>query len=460
MQARDTVRMVARLFAACVLLLASIGNAAAQGKRVALVVGNGAYKSVTPLTNPTNDARLIAKTLASLGFTLIGGGARINLDKAGFDQAVRAFGEALPGAEVALFYYAGHGLQVEGVNYLVPIDASPTRPQDLDFQMVDANVVLHQMEGSGTRLNLVILDACRNNPFGGRGLARAAAGGLAQMRAPDGTLISYATQPGNVASDGAGADSPYSTALAETLRKPGLDVFRLFNQVGLTVKRVTGGVQEPWVSTSPIDGDFYFAGAGSAPPVASQPAPTTPPPAKTASLPEPRPTPQPPWWWQVRLDYQSYDGEGQNYGVAPIAAIRTSNYEAPTPLQVIGARTITTPQLRDLLASPQPPLLIDVLGGTPTVSLPGAIWLDWAGLGNGPYDTVQTRLTSALGQLTQGDRARPMVFFCLSKTCWLSHNAAVRAVALGYGNVLWYRGGRNAWMAAGLPMEPVRAGQF
>jgi len=451
MQARDVVRL---MFAAFVLLLACIGNAAAEGKRIALVVGNGGYKSVTPLTNPPNDARLIAKTLASLGFTLIGGGARINLDKAGFDQAVRAFGEALPGSEVALFYYAGHGLQVDGVNYLVPVDASPTRAQDLDFQMVDANVVLHQMEGSGTRLNLVILDACRNNPFGGRGLARASAGGLAQMRAPEGTLISYATQPGNVASDGAGSDSPYSTALAETMRQPGLDVFRLFNQVGLAVKKTTGGVQQPWVSTSPIDGDFYFAGAG------TPPAPPPAQPAAVASLPIPQPPPamRAPSWWQVRLEYQSYDAETQNFGLAPVAAIRTSNYEAPTPLQVGGARTITTPQLRDLLATSQPPLLLDVLGGSPTLSLPGALWLPWAGFGFGPNDAVQTRLNRVLNQMTQGNRAAPMVFFCLSKTCWLSHNAAVRAVALGYTNVLWYRGGRDAWMAAGLPMDPIRAG--
>ena len=167
------------------------------------------------------------------------------------------FGHAVAGAEVALFYYSGHGLQVQGVNWLVPIDANPTRPQDLDFQMVDADLVLRQMDGAGTKLNLVLLDACRNNPFGNRGL-RALQPGLAEMRAPEGTLISYATQPGNVAMDGAGANSPYTTALAASMRRPGLDVFRMFNQVGLQVKRSTGGNQQPWVSNSPIDGDFYF----------------------------------------------------------------------------------------------------------------------------------------------------------------------------------------------------------
>jgi Caspase domain len=137
---------------------------------------------------------------------------------------------------------------------------------------VDINLVLRQMQGSGTRLNMVILDACRNNPFGARGL-RSADGGLAQMRAPEGTLISYATQPGSVAQDGGDGHSPYTKALATTIKQAGLDIFQTFNQVGLTVKRVTGGSQQPWVSSSPIDGSFYFvAAAAAAPPVTIEPA--------------------------------------------------------------------------------------------------------------------------------------------------------------------------------------------
>ncbi|MBV8912351.1 MAG: caspase family protein, partial [Acetobacteraceae bacterium] len=248
-----------RLVLALVLLLMGAGAAEAAGKRVALVIGNGEYASVERLRNPVNDARLIAKTLADLGFELVGGGPQTNLDKAGMNRVIQEFGRALNGAEVALFYYSGHGLQVQGVNWLVPVDANPTRPQDLDFQMIDADLVLRQMDGVGTRLNIVILDACRNNPFSLRGL-RGLGGGLAEMRAPEGTLISYATQPGAVARDGDGANSPYSQALAATMREPGLDVFRTFNRVGLQVKRQTGGVQQPWVSNSPIDGDFAFAG--------------------------------------------------------------------------------------------------------------------------------------------------------------------------------------------------------
>ena len=186
----------------------------------------------------------------------------------------------MQGADVALFYYAGHGVQVRGANYLVPVSANPTREADVDFQMVDVNLVLRQMQGSGTRLNLVILDACRNNPFGGRGL-RASDGGLAQMRAPEGTLISYATQPGNVALDGTDGHSPYTKALATTIKQAGLDIFQTFNQVGLAVKRQTGGSQQPWVSSSPIDGNFYFVAP--APAASSQQLAVTAP-ARTAGL--------------------------------------------------------------------------------------------------------------------------------------------------------------------------------
>ncbi|MBN8991723.1 MAG: caspase family protein [Rhizobiales bacterium] len=258
------------------LSLLSAAPAAAE-KRVALVVGNSAYQNVTRLDNPRNDAALMAETLRGLGFTLIGGRAQLDLDKAAMDGVVQNFGRQVQGADVALFYYAGHGVQVAGSNYLVPVTANPTREADVDFQMVDVNLVLRQMQGSGTRLNMVILDACRNNPFGARGL-RASDGGLAQMRAPEGTLISYATQPGNVAQDGNDGNSPYTKALASTIKQSGLDIFQTFNRVGLAVKRDTGGSQQPWVSSSPIDGTFYFVPPSPSPStqVAVAPLPTEP----------------------------------------------------------------------------------------------------------------------------------------------------------------------------------------
>jgi uncharacterized caspase-like protein len=236
------------------LLLIGLGLASAHAeKRVALVIGNSSYQSVTRLDNPANDAKLLAGTLRGLGFTLVGGGAQLDLDKAAFDRTVQAFGAQLLGADVGLFYYAGHGLQVGGENYLVPIDANPTRPVDVDFQMLDTTLLLRQMEAAHTRLNIVILDACRNNPFGGRNLAvgrardaendrmRAPSSGLAETGGPEGTFMAFATQPGSVAQDGAGGNSPYARALADTIPKPGVSIFDAFNQVGLLVKDATGG---------------------------------------------------------------------------------------------------------------------------------------------------------------------------------------------------------------------------
>ena len=239
------------------------GGSVRAENRIALVIGNSAYQSIGRLDNPTNDAKLMAETLRGLGFKLVGGGAQIDLDKAGMDNAIASFGSQVVGANVALFYYAGHGVQIRNTNYLVPVSANPTREADVYVQMIDIAVVLSQMEGSGTKLNLVILDACRNNPFGGRGL-RGTVSGLAQIHAPEGTLISYATQPGNVAIDGSDGNSPYTKALAQTIRRSGLDIFQTFNEVGLAVKRATGGEQQPWVSSSPIDGNFYFAAPVSA----------------------------------------------------------------------------------------------------------------------------------------------------------------------------------------------------
>ena len=248
------------IFIAVAVAASMLAGPALADKRVALIIGNSDYRFVARLDNPANDAKLMAKTLRGLGFTIVGGDAEIDLDKAHFDHALQDFGNLVLGADVALFYYAGHGLQVAGKNFLVPVEANPTKEADVYLQMIDTSIVLSQMEGSGTKLNIVLLDACRNNPFGGRGL-RAAGGGLAQMQAPEGTLISYATQPGNVALDGGEGDSPYTKALVATMVRPGLGLFDTFNEVGLAVKQATGGQQQPWLASSPIEGGFNFATA-------------------------------------------------------------------------------------------------------------------------------------------------------------------------------------------------------
>jgi PQQ-dependent catabolism-associated CXXCW motif protein len=164
-------------------------------------------------------------------------------------------------------------------------------------------------------------------------------------------------------------------------------------------------------------------------------------------------------WQTMPLSQSAYDNETQDYQITPGAlTIRTNTFEAPTPTKIVGAETITTRDLRNLMASSSPPILVDVIGGKPTMTLPGAVWWPWAGLGSSLKDNTETRLATALTKATGGDNTRAVVFLCLSKTCWLSHNAALRAVSLGYKNVYWYRGGRNAWTAAGLPLTAITAG--
>jgi uncharacterized caspase-like protein len=250
---------MSRWIFAAFFLCAGMDSAAHAEKRVALVIGNSAYQSAPVLPNSAADARLMSDTLLSLGFFVVGGGARLDLDKPGFDAALHEFGKQLIGADIALFYYAGHGVETHGLNYLVPVDAHPLDEGDVFAQGVGTSGILDQMDKSGARINLVLLDACRDNPFRDRGV-RSTTGGLAQMQAPPGTLISFATQPRSVSLDGDDGHSPYTRALAETMQKPGFGLFKTFNEVGLAVEKATQGQQLPWVSSSPISGNFYFAG--------------------------------------------------------------------------------------------------------------------------------------------------------------------------------------------------------
>jgi len=260
------------LISVALVLSAGLARAEAE-RRVALVIGESRYTHVAVLDNTTRDARLIAGTLKGLGFALVGGKALTDLSKTAFEDAVKSFRAELASAQIGLFYYAGHGFEMDGVNYLVPIDANPSQRADADFELIDAGLILRQMDAAGARLNIILLDACRSNPFSGRGL-RGVSGGLAQMQAPRGTLISYATEPGRVAQDGnPGEDSPYARALAESLVKPGYDVFRVFNEVGIVVDRLTDGLQRPWITSSPIEGEFYFV-SPPAPLLAHAPTPT------------------------------------------------------------------------------------------------------------------------------------------------------------------------------------------
>jgi uncharacterized caspase-like protein len=245
------------------LLLASLlcSLPAAAEKRVALVVGNSNYSQVGTLANPANDANDIASALKAAGFEVILG---IDVDKREFDTKVRNFADILEDADAAIFFYAGHGLQVAGRNFLLPVDARVQTERDLDFDAVNLDFILKQMElGRADKTNIVFLDACRDNPFT-RNLARsmgtrsASIGkGLAQVDTGVGTFIAYSTQPGNVALDGTGRNSPFTAALSKRVREPDRNLTSVMIEVRKDVLAATGGKQVPW-DHSALTGEFYF----------------------------------------------------------------------------------------------------------------------------------------------------------------------------------------------------------
>ena len=228
--------------------------------RIALVIGNSDYQE-QPLNNPTNDASDISDALSSLGFDV---DLRLNASQEDIEDAVSIFTKRLKKGAVGLFYFSGHGVQHEGSNYLIPIGAMPriSAPDHLRYKAVDVGYVLGAMEQAENSFNIVILDACRNNPFKSfarfKSFAHSMQKGLKRMPGIEGTIIAYATSPGNVALDGVGSrNSPYTKSLIENLKEPNVPVEIMFKQVRKDVRSETSNQQSPWYEAS-IDGDFYF----------------------------------------------------------------------------------------------------------------------------------------------------------------------------------------------------------
>ena len=216
----------------------------------ALIIGNSTYADA-PLRNPVHDATDIAAALKKLGFSVM---TLFDATQQEMEQAIREFGSQLRSGDIALFYFSGHGSQVNGINYLLPIGADIYSEDEIKYKAVDAGMVLDKIERAGSRLNIIILDACRNNPYKG---FRSASRGLAVMSSPSGTLIAYSTAPGTVALDGDGKNSPYTKSLLEAMQTPGLKIEEVFKNVRRSVMAETQEKQVPWESSS-LTGDFYF----------------------------------------------------------------------------------------------------------------------------------------------------------------------------------------------------------
>ena len=267
------MRVIAIVLAAAVAVCAGWPATANAQKRVALVIGNSAYQHSPKLDNPKNDATDMAAALKKLGFVVVEG---FDLDKTGFDRKVRDFATALRGAAVGVLFYAGHGLQVGGTNYLMPIDAKGESAGALDFEMVRLDLLHRTMEREA-QTNIIFLDACRDNPLA-RDLARSlgtrstdVGRGLAAVESGIGTLISFSTQPGNVALDGAGRNSPYAGALVRQLATANDDLSAMLIAVRNDVMKDTQRRQVPW-EHSALTGRFYFG----APPLAAPPPTSAP----------------------------------------------------------------------------------------------------------------------------------------------------------------------------------------
>lgn len=250
------VTRFARLIVAGLLLAVLSALPAKAERRVALVIGNSDYTSVPALPNPANDARLMAATLEELGFEVT---TLIDADEGAMKQAMLEFGRTLrSGPDASLFYYAGHGIQAHGENYLIPVDAAIANDGELDLRTVSLDALLRVIESSPSLVNIVVLDACRNNPFPAR--ERSASRGLALVDAPAGTYIAFSTAPGAVAVDGDGDNSPFAAALSAAMTTPGLKIEDTFKEARRMVIEATGRAQVPWDSSS-ITGDFYFVPA-------------------------------------------------------------------------------------------------------------------------------------------------------------------------------------------------------
>jgi hypothetical protein len=311
----------------------------ASEHRVALVIGNGSY-SFSPLLNPVNDARAISEALQFMGFQVI------RLENATIRQmsdAARDFGDTLQKGDVGLFFYAGHGMQIKGRNYLIPIGADIQREDEVSFNAFDAGLLLEKMEAAHSRVNIVILDACRNNPFARS--FRASSQGLAQMDAPVGSYLSFATAPAKVASDGKDGNGLYTQHLLKAMRTPGLKIEEVFKRVRVNVMADSDALQIPWDNSS-LTGDFYFippnsaatpaAPAGESHSADLDKAPPAPTADSTVLLAKVSPSPRP----------------------APPLKVSPSPQPAPPPKVSPGSRPVSPPTVSPL-SPPAPPPTVD-----------------------------------------------------------------------------------------------------
>ena len=315
-------KMLCRLSVALWLLFALPALAAEH--RVALVIGVSAYRAVPTLRNTLNDANGVGAALKRLGFDV---DLVTDPDRLALEAGVRRFGDRARGADVALFFYAGHAVEANGQNWLLPVSADIRNGRDLRFEGLDLDALLGELDGAA-KLSMIILDACRDNPFklrigdGGRGLDR---GGLAQVQAAAGTLVVFATAPGTVAGDGTGPDSPFTTALLKHIDEP-VEVREMLANVRKDVRAATGGQQIPW-EQSAMEGSLYLNPTAAARTAGNLPS---------GPVAAPGLDPDPLFWDSVRnstdqADIKAYLDRFPKGVFAALARNRLASLSAPAP---------------------------------------------------------------------------------------------------------------------------------
>lgn len=332
--------------------------------RLALIIGNASYKS-SPLNNPVNDARLMEKVLKDAGFTTI---KAENASIREMRRLVRDFGDKLKASGgVGLFYFAGHGVQVRGENFLVSTDSDILNEDEVADDSVNVNVILEKMQTAKNRMNLIILDACRNNPFASK--SRSALAGLAAISAPSGSLVAYSTAPGSVASDGKGKNGLYTEYLAKAMQEPGLPIEEVFKQVRSSVRKDSNFQQTPWENTA-LEGSFFFKA-----PIPVVVAALPPPPPVVISKPDPvvvqpsRPDP-------IVVDMAFWESVKTSQRTGELQAYLT---QFPSGVFAVLAR-IRIDEIKQLAAAPPPPkpvieqkplpVVVASLGSSPATAAP------------------------------------------------------------------------------------------
>ena len=418
---------------ASVLFWLSIGfshSLFAQQKeqRVALVIGNSAYKAA-PLRNPVNDATDMAQALREAGFVVT---LRTNIGTRDMRQAIRTFSQTLKQGGVGLFYFAGHGIQSKGRNYLVPLNADIKEEFELEDEAVDANRVLAGMEEAGNRVNIVVLDACRDNPFARSW--RSSSSGLAQLSAPNGSFVVFATAPGSVAADGLGRNGVFTRHLLASLKHPDSDIDRVFTRVAAGVARESNKKQVPWKSSS-LTGEFRFSGAVQ---VGSVPAAPEMSEAQREDA----------FWVDAKAvgNREAFEGYLESYPKGRYASLARANIArlAAGSTQVVGAPTATTP------TRPQP---VPAPSAQPLAPQAGTSFKD--------CDECPEMVMLPAGTFLMGSKADPVANSQPGVKEQPQHSVTIRAFAIGKFEVT-----QEQWFALmgtlpskfkgrTLPVEPV-----